>query len=255
MASYVPNVRKPLENLQQEMDYSRGRALNPNLDIVLPTYIIDSTVVRSITQDSFDYVENYLKKCPTNCTRFVYEENYTSQKPMHKVISIGSLLYYAFRKRSLASIGVLMQHGARALQPSYLMQWGSLQGGEPAIEIVEKPNVAWLAELFFDGDLEFPAKVFKQLKLVNVDLGTPVELRAQKLQQPHPNSIKTTQFVDAWECLEKELEKTCPPAKLPNAKINMKKIHTLYNTDKLETIYEKPKKKVKKEENVKKEEE
>lgn len=242
MASYVPNVRKPLENLQQEMDYSRGRALNPSLDIVLPNYIIDSTVNRSVTLDSFDYVKNYLKRCPTNCTRYIYEEQYTSQKPMEKIIAIASLLYFAFRHRSLESIHVLMQHGARPLQPSYVVQWSSLQGGEPAIEIVEKPNVAWLAELFFDTDLEFPAKVFKQIKLVSVDLGAPVEVRIQRLQQPHPNSIKTTQFVDAWECMERELERRCPPQKLANAKINIKKIHTLYNTDKLETLYEKPKK-------------
>ncbi|VDD81114.1 unnamed protein product [Mesocestoides corti] len=142
----------------------------------------------------------------------------------------------------MESIRVLVQNGARPLQPSYVVQWGSLQSGEPAIEIVEKPNVAWLAELFITGELELTAQVFKQLKMSGTDLGLPIETRVQKLQQPHPNSTKTTQFVDVWECIEKEVERISTPANLPNAKVNLKKIHTAYNTDKLEALYKKPKK-------------
>nr|CDS15485.1 expressed conserved protein [Echinococcus granulosus] len=241
MAFYVPNSRKPLENLQQEMDYSRGRPLNPNLDISLPTYVIENAIIRAIAHDNFPYVTDYIRKCPANITRYIYHEVYTSQKPMQKTITICPPLYHAIRENALGCIRVLMQHGAMAFQPSYALHWGGFQDGEPTIEIIEKPNIACLADMILGKEIEFSSLVLKQMKMVNVDFGLPVEIRVQRLQQPTPNSTKTIQYSDAWECIEKAIEKSCQREELANFKAILKKLHSAYNTDKLESLYVKMK--------------
>lgn len=237
MASYVPNSRKPLENLQQEMDYSRGRPLNPNVDISLPAYVIANAIIRAIAQDNFPYVMDYIRKCPTNITRYIYHEVYTSQKPMQKTITICPPLYHAIRENALGCVRVLMQHGAMPFQPSYVLHWGGFQDGEPTIEIIEKPNIAWLADLILGKDIEFSSRVLKQMRVANVDFGMPVEIRVQRLQQPTPNSTKTIHYSDAWECIEKTIEKSCQREELANFKAILKKLHSAYNTDKLESLY------------------
>ncbi|KAL5111731.1 hypothetical protein TcWFU_003228 [Taenia crassiceps] len=241
MTSYVPNSRKPLENLQQEMDYSRGRPLNPNLDITLPTYVIENAIIRAIAHDNFPYVTDYIRKCPTNITRYIYHEFYTSQKPMQKNITICPPLYHAIRENALGCVRVLMQRGAMAFQPSYVLHWGGSQDGEPTIEIIEKPNIVWLADLIIGREIEFSSRVLKQMKVANVDFGTPVEIRVQRLQQPAPNSTKTIQYSDVWECIEKAIEKSCQREELANCKAILKKLHSAYNTDKLEPLYVKVK--------------
>ncbi|VDM15895.1 unnamed protein product [Hydatigera taeniaeformis] len=241
MVHYVPNSRKPLENLQQEMDYSRGRPLNPNLDISLPTYVIENAIVRAIARDNFAYLTDYVRKCPTNITQYIYHEVYTSQKPMQKKITICSPLYHAIRENALGCVRVLMQNGAMAFQSSYVLHWGGFQDGEPTIEIIEKPNIAWLADLILGKEIEFSSRILKQMKMANVDFGIPVEVRAQRLQQPTPNSTKTIRYSDAWECIEKAIEKSCQREELANFKAILKKLHSAYNTDKLEPLYMKTK--------------
>lgn len=243
MATHVPNSRKPLENLQQEMDYSRGRPLNPNLDICLPTYVIQNAIIRAIALDNGPYVTDYLRKCPTNITRYIYREVFTSQKPVQKIITICSLLYHAIHFCASECIRILMQHGAMAFQPSYILHWGSIQESEPPIEIIEKPNLVWLADLFMAKDIEFSARILKQMKIANVDFSVPVEIRIQRLQQPNPNSTKTIQYSDVWECIEKAIEKNSQKEELSHSKAILKKLHSAYITDKLETIYEKSKNK------------
>lgn len=241
MANYIPNARKPLENLQQEMDNSRGRSLNPSSDIGLPTYVVENAIVKAISRDNAAYVKDFLGKCPSNIARFVYFEVYTSEKPMQKNITVCPLLYHAIRKNALECIGVLLHHGASAFQPSYTLDWASLQEGELTIEIIEKPNVAWLAELILANDIEFSARVLRQFKLSNVDFTTPVESRIQRLKPLNPNPTKTIQYTDVWECIEKRMEKICPREQLASLKATFKKLHSSYTMDNLESIYAKPK--------------
>lgn len=134
-----------------------------------------------------------------------------------------------------------MQHGAMAFQPSYVLLWGSIQDGEPPIEITERPNVVWLADLIMAKDIEFSARILNHMKMANVDFSLPVEIRIQKLQQPNPNTTKTVQYSDVWECIEKAIEKNSQKEELSHVKTILKKLHSAYITDKLESLYEKPK--------------
>ncbi|KAM7539634.1 hypothetical protein Aperf_G00000028693 [Anoplocephala perfoliata] len=241
MANYIPSARKPLENLQQEMDYSRGRPLNPSSDIGLPVYVVENAIVSAISRDNAAYVKDILRKCPLNIERYVYSEVYTSEKPLRKNITVCPLLYHAIRKSALECIGVLLRCGASAFQPSYTLEWASLQEGELTIEIVEKPCVAWLAELIASNAIEFSARVLQIFKLSNIDFTTPVEFRIQRLKPSNPNPTKTIQYTDVWECIEKRIEKICPRDQLANLKATFKSLHSGFTMNNLETIYAKKK--------------
>lgn len=241
MVSYVANSRKPIENIHQEMDFARGRPPNPHLDIVLPSYLIEFRVLKSLQHEQHDYTLDYLMKCPTNSTRFFFYESYTTVKPLEKKIEIGSLFYFACVFRSVECMRVLMEKGARPLQPSFDITWGTTKEGDRSIDIIEAPGILCIAHMLFMNDLKVVAKAFKYIKTAELDLNTPFSSRRQHLQQPNPPATKTTQFKDIWEGLERELEKTPGPG-LVEAKVALKKIRSAYNTDKLDLIIEKPNK-------------
>ncbi|VDL92739.1 unnamed protein product [Schistocephalus solidus] len=240
MSSYVPNSKIPMENLLQEMEFARGRPANPHGDIILPSYIIDQRVIKAIEREIFDYVESYARKCPNNTLRYFFLEDITSLKPVKRHITVGTLLGYACRHRAHDCIRVLMQHGAKPLQPSYILDWNTSKEGAQAMEITEMPSIALLASMFHKCDLKTLAKTFSYFKNEDVDFNKIVEIRHQVLQQPKGTSTKTIQFKDAWECLEKEIEKT-QGATLTTAKASLKQIHSAYNTDQLQPLFEKTK--------------
>nr|CDS34107.1 expressed conserved protein [Hymenolepis microstoma] len=245
-------ISRKFENLHQELDCLRGRPVNPSLDINLPTYAVDYAIISAIKRDSASYLSDYLRKHSSIICRFFYQETGLPQKPKRKIITICPLLYYALRNNALECIRTLMQRGASAFQPSYVIEWTVTRVGDSKIEIVEKKTIAWLAELFLSNDIEYSAKVLAHFKKSNVDFVKPLETRVQKLNLKNPSSTKKIIYNDVWHCIEKTIEKICPLEDLTNRKGIIKKLRSSFAMDTLEDIIKKrnivEKKKVVKEE-------
>ncbi|KAM3174688.1 hypothetical protein ACTXT7_010039 [Hymenolepis weldensis] len=163
------------------------------------------------------------------------------QKPTRKMITICPLLHYALRSNALECIRVLMQCGALAFQPSYVIEWTVARDGDSKIEIIEKQTIAWLAELILENVIEYSAKVLNQFKQSNVDFTKPLETRVQRINLKNPIPTKTIQYDDVWHCIEKIIEKLCPLEDLNNRKKIMKKLRSGFAMDTLENIIKKRK--------------
>ncbi|VDL30140.1 unnamed protein product [Hymenolepis diminuta] len=234
-------ITRKFENLHQELDCLRGRPVNPSLDIDLPTYIVDYAIISAIKRDSASYLADYLRKYPSHIYRFFYQETGVPQKPTRKMITICPLLHYALRSNALECIRVLIQRGASAFQPSYVIEWAVTRGGDSKIEIVEKQTIAWLAELILENVIEYSAKVLNHFKQSNVDFTKPLETRVQRINLKNPIPTKTIQYDDVWHCIEKIIEKICPQEDLNNRKRIMKKLRSGFAMDTLENIIKKRK--------------
>lgn len=236
MTIYLPTARK-FENLHQELECLRGRAVDLSKDIDVPSYIVDQAILCAVRNGTASYLHDYLHKYPTHVSKFFYQETINSMKPPRKTITICPLLYYAIRSNAFECIRVLLLCGASAFQPSYIIEWNVNQNGDSEIEIVEKPTIEWLAELIMKNNFEISARVLHYFKQTQVEFTQSLQTRIQRLDIETPLYTKAKQYHSVWHCLDKITEKLCPKEEWPDRKEALKQLRSAYAMDTLEAIF------------------
>ncbi|CAL8086447.1 unnamed protein product [Calicophoron daubneyi] len=207
MANYIPNARTPFVNVYQEIQNSRGRDLNEEVDIMIPTYLFDRRILRAIEMKNVEYVENYLKKCSRNIERYYFLETVTSLSPMTRSIIISNLLGFALLYSSSDCLKLLLDVGADPFQVAYFIEWVSHQNSERKILLYEAPSIILLSGSLKEAHRNDCVAIFSHLRQSDTKLHLPVLMRRQQFELPNEPISSIVRFGDAWECIERELEK------------------------------------------------
>ncbi|CAL8086444.1 unnamed protein product [Calicophoron daubneyi] len=235
MANYIPNTRVPTVNVYQEIQNSRGREVNEEVDILIPTYIFDRRILRAIELKNLNYLQNYLKKCPRNVERYYFLETVTSLSPMVRSIIVGNLLGYAFLYKATKCVQYLLDMNADPFQPAYFIEWASYKDIERKILLYEAPSVILLSGSVRKAHRTDCVAMLSHLRNSNAQMHLPVTIRRQQFEPPSEPVSSTIRFSDAWECMEKELEKK-GGEDLPENKSFLKELKGVYRANKFERL-------------------
>ncbi|KAF7257026.1 hypothetical protein EG68_05304 [Paragonimus skrjabini miyazakii] len=207
MANYVPNNRIPLINICQEIQNVRANNVNEEVDIQIPPYLIDRRILKAVEYRNFNYLTNFVKKCPRNVERYFYLESVTSTNPVIRSIVISNLLGFALLYRATNCLHYLLSKGSDPFQATYFIESVSQFDRQNKIVLYEAPTFILLAGSLQEKYKTDCVDMLKELRQSETELHVPVAIRKQQIEVPNEPVSITIRFADAWECLEKELDK------------------------------------------------
>ncbi|KAA3681567.1 uncharacterized protein DEA37_0008022 [Paragonimus westermani] len=207
MANYVPNNRIPLINICQEIKSVQAGNVNEEVDIQIPPYLIDRRVLKALEYNNSNYLINFVKKCPRNVERYFYLESVTSTNPVIRSIVISSLFGFALLYRATNCLHYLLSKGSDPFQAIYFIESVFQLDKQHKIVLYEAPAFILLAGSLQEKYKSECVDMMKELRQSETELHVPVVIRKQQIELPDEPVSMTIRFADAWECLEKELDK------------------------------------------------
>ncbi|VDP77882.1 unnamed protein product [Echinostoma caproni] len=194
-------------NVCQEIQNYRGREINEELDVVVPPYLFDRRILRSIELKNMNYLQSYIRQCPRNIERYFFLETVSSISPIIRSIVVSNLLGYAFLYRATPCVKYLLELGSDPFQPAYFIDWASYNENQRKVMLYEAPNIILISGSIHENHRADCISMLSFLRSMDVELHLPITLRRQQFESPNEPVSATVRYNDTWECWEKEIEK------------------------------------------------
>ncbi|CAH8541212.1 unnamed protein product [Dicrocoelium dendriticum] len=235
MANYVPNTRIPMLNIIQELQNAKMNNMNEEVDIQVPHYLVDRRILKAIELKNRNYLESYMKQCPRNIERYFFLETVSPTSPLIRSILVSNLLGFALLYRSIPCLTLLLELASDPFQATYFIEYVTQSEVQKKIVIYEAPAFVLLSGSLQEKYKKECVSMFMALRNAETELHVPIALRRQYFEPPAEPASSTIRFADAWECMEKEIEKKGGETVQQN-KLLLRDLKAVYRANKFDRL-------------------
>ncbi|KAG5449202.1 hypothetical protein CSKR_104698 [Clonorchis sinensis] len=235
MVKYIPHTHIPITNVCQEIQNARSREINEEVDIQIPPYVVDRRILRSIEYGNLEYLERYLQQCPRNIERYFFLETVLSTSPLVRSVLVSNLLGFSLLYRSHKCLRMLLDHGSDPFQATYFIEYTSQGEQQRKILLYEAPAFLLLTGSIQPRHRAVCIALLVELRVSDAEFHIPITLRRQQMEPPQEPVSATIRFADAWECLDKEIEKKGGDDLAQN-KVLLRELKAVYRANKFDRL-------------------
>ncbi|GAA57579.1 hypothetical protein CLF_112923, partial [Clonorchis sinensis] len=150
-------------------------------------------------------------------------------------VLVSNLLGFSLLYRSHKCLRMLLDHGSDPFQATYFIEYTSQGEQQRKILLYEAPAFLLLTGSIQPRHRAVCIALLVELRVSDAEFHIPITLRRQQMEPPQEPVSATIRFADAWECLDKEIEKKGGDDLAQN-KVLLRELKAVYRANKFDRL-------------------